>query len=63
MKNECITCSNCHIEVTLGTSAAYDKAVPHAKHNLKISTDVIDNGVVVLKFECFHQKALILKKL
>ena len=62
MKNKCITCNNCRITVKLGTSVAHDKPVPHAKQNFEISTDVIDNDVIMSKFECFRQEALNFKR-
>ena len=46
-----------------GRSVAHDKPIPHAKQNLEIPTNVIDNDVIMSKFECFHQKALNLKRL
>ena len=58
MKNECITCSNCRIAVKFGTSVAHDKHIPHARKNFEISIDVIDNDVIMSKFECFRRKAL-----
>ena len=58
MKNECITCNNGRIAVKFGTSVAHDKPIPHAKENFEISTDVIDNDVIMLKFECFHRTQL-----
>ena len=54
MKNECITLNNCRIAVKFGTSVARDKPIPHAKQNFEISTDVIDNDVIMSKFECCH---------
>ena len=57
MKNGCITCNNCRIEVKFGISVAHDTPIPHAKQNFKISTDVMS------KFECFRRKALNLKRL
>ena len=63
MKNECITYNNCRIAVTFGTSVAHDKPIPHAKQDFKISTDVIDNDIIMSKFECFRRKALNLKRL
>ena len=56
MKNECITGSNYHIAVKFGTSVAHDKPIPHAKQNFEISTDIIDNDVIMSKFECFVKK-------
>ena len=58
MNNACITCNNCRITVKVGTNVAHDKAIPHAKQNSEISTEVIDYYIIMSKFECFHQKAL-----
>ena len=57
MKNACITGNNCCITVKFGAKVAYDKPIPHAKEIPEISTDAIDNDVITLKFEHFHQKA------
>ena len=62
MKNECITCKNYRIAVKFGTSVAHDKPTPHAKQNFEISTDVVDNDVIMSKFECSRRKALNLKR-
>ena len=58
MKNECIRCNNCRIAVKFGTSVDHDKPVPHGKQNFEIFTEVIDNDVIMSKFECFRRKAL-----
>ena len=63
MKNECITCHICRITVKFGTSVAHDKPISHAKQNFETSTDVIDNDVIMSKFECFRRKALNFKML
>ena len=63
MKNEFITCNNCRIALKFGTSVAHDKLIPHAKQNFEISTDVIDNDVIMSKFECFRRNAFNLKRL
>ena len=42
---------------------AHDNPNPHAKQNSEISTDVIDNEVIMLKFERFRKKALDFKRL
>ena len=63
MKNECIACNNCRILVKFGASVAHDKPIPHARPNFEISTDVIDNDVIMSKFECFRRKAFNLKRL
>ena len=58
MKNACITCNKCRITTKFGTKVAHGKPIPHAKENSEISTDVRDNDVIMLKFECFRRKAL-----
>ena len=63
MKNACVICNKCRITTKFGTEVAHDKPIPHAKENSEISTDVKDNDVIMLKFECFLQKALNLKRL
>ena len=55
--------NNCAITINFGTEVAHDKPIPHAKQNSRISTDVIVNDVIILKFERFRQKALNLKRL
>ena len=45
------------------TGVAYDKTIPHTKLNCHICTDVIDNDVILLKFERFRRKALNFKRL
>ena len=57
MKNAFITCNKCRIITKFGTMVAHGKPIPHAKKNSEIFTDVRDNDVIVLKFECFHQKS------
>ena len=42
---------------------AHDKTILHTKQNFATSTDVIDNGVIMLKFGRFHFKALSFKRL
>ena len=44
-----------------GTKIAHDNLIPHAKENSEIATDVRDNDVIVLKFECCRRKALLWK--
>ena len=63
MKNAWITCNNCRIKTKFGTKVAHDKPIPHAKENSEIFTDVRDNDVIVLKFECFCRKALNFERL
>ena len=58
MKNAYITCTKCHITTKVGTKIAHDKPISHAKGNSKISTDVKDNDVIMLKIERFRRKAL-----
>ena len=58
MKSECITFNNCCITVKFGTKVAHNKPIPQAKQKSEISTDVIDNDVIMLKFERFRRKAL-----
>ena len=40
--------------VKLCTGVAHDKTILHKKQNSEISTDVIDNDVILLKFERFR---------
>ena len=54
--------NNC-VTVKFGTKVSHDKLIPHAKQNSKISTDIIDNDLIMSKFECFRQKALNFKML
>ena len=54
MKNACITRNNCRIKVKFGTNVAHDKAISHTKQNFETSSDVIDNDVIMSKFEHFH---------
>ena len=42
---------------------AHYQAIPLAKENSKISTDVRDNDVIVLKFERFRRKTLSFERL
>ena len=63
MKNACITCNKCRNTTKLRTKVAHDKPIPPAKENSEISTDVRDNDVIVLKFECFCRKALNFERL
>ena len=46
--------NNCCITVTFGTKVAHDKFLPRAKQNSKISTDIIDNDIIMSKFEHFQ---------
>ena len=39
------------------TGIAYETTIPHTKQNFKISTDVIDNKVIMFKLGHFRQKA------
>ena len=45
------------------TGVAHDKNILHKKQNSEISTDVIDNDVILLKFERFRWKAFDFKRL
>ena len=63
MKNACITCSKCRITTKFGTKVAHGKSIPHAKENSEIFTDIRNNDVIVLKFECFCRKALNFERL
>ena len=63
MENACITCNKCRIKVKFGTDVTHDKLISHAKQNPEISTDVIDNNVIMLKSERFRRKALNFKRL
>ena len=48
--------NNSRIMVKFCTKVAHDKPIPPTKQNSKISTDVIDNDVIMLKLEPFlHQ--------
>ena len=49
---------NAHITAKLCTRVAHNKPIPHTKQNFEIPTDVIDNDVIMLKFEGFCPKAL-----
>ena len=51
MKNACIFVSNGHITVKFCTGVVHEKPIAHTKQNFEISTDVIDNDVIILKFE------------
>ena len=46
--------NNCCITVKFHTKVAHDKFLPHAKQNSKISTDIIDNDIIMSKFEHFQ---------
>ena len=63
MRNACITCNNYRFTVKFHTKVAHDKPIPYAKQNSEISIGVIDNDVIVFKFEHFRQKALNFKRL
>ena len=64
MKSACITYNNYRITVKFGTEVDHDKPIPKvAKRNSAMSTDVIDNDVIMLKFERFRRKALNFKRL
>ena len=63
MNNACIICNNCGIQLKFGANVAYAKPIPHAKQNSEISTDVIDNDIIMSKLEHFHCKALNFKTL
>ena len=58
MNNACITCNNCHITVKFGTKVAYDRPIPHAKQNSKISTDVIGNDIIMSNLSVVIEKHL-----
>ena len=53
----------CRITTKFGTKVAHDKTFSNAKENSEISTDVRDNDVIVLKFDCFRRKALHFERL
>ena len=55
--------NNCCITVKFGTNNNNNKLIPHAKQNSTISTDIIDNDIIMSKFERFHRKALNFKML
>ena len=55
--------NDCCITVKFGTKVAHDKLIPHAKQNSTISTDIIENDIIMSKFERFHQRALNFKML
>ena len=48
--------NNFRITVKFDTKVAHDKFLPHAKQNSKISTDIIDNDIIISKFERFRIK-------
>ena len=56
-ENACITCNKCRITTKCGTNVAHYESIPHTYENSEIFTDVIDNDVIVLKFEHFRRKA------
>ena len=56
-ENPCISVINSCIIVKLCAEVAHEKPIPHTKQNSEISTDVIDDNVIMLKFEHLHQKA------
>ena len=41
----------------------HDKTILDIKQNFATATDVIDNGVIMMKFELFHGDALSFKSL
>ena len=43
------------------TGVAHDKPIPHNKQIFEIFTDVINNDVIMLKFEHFREKHSTLK--
>ena len=53
-----ISVINRHITVKCCKMVAQETLIPHAKQISKISTDVTDSDVIILKFENFRQKAL-----
>ena len=50
--------NNSLITVKFCTEVAHDRPIPHTKQNSEISTDVIANDVIMLKFEHFRPKML-----
>ena len=54
--------NNCRITVKFGTKVTHDKFLPHAKQNSKISTDIIDNDIIMSEFECFQIKKHLISK-
>ena len=55
--------NNNRITVKFCSKLAHVKPIPHTKQNSDIFTDVIDNDVIILKFERFHRKAFNFKRL
>ena len=62
MENSIKSIVNGHVMVKLCTRVAQYNFIPHAKKS-KTCTDVIDNDVILLKFERFRRKVLNFKRL
>ena len=52
-----------YIIVKFCTNIAHDKTIPHIKQNFQMCTDIIDDDIILLKFERFRQKGLNFKML
>ena len=54
---------NSYITVQLCTGVAHETPILHTQQNPRISADIIDNDVIMLKFEHFRRKTLSFKRL
>ena len=61
MENTSISVINSRILIKFCTWVVHDKSIAHTEQNSEISTYVIDNDIIMLKFECFRRKHSILK--
>ena len=61
MKNIINSVIDGHIKVKFCTGTAHDKTILHAKQASQICTEVIENDVLLLKFEHFRRKHSTLK--
>ena len=60
-KNTCISLINSRITVKLCIIGAHEKPTPHTHENSEISTDVIDNAVIMLNFKRLYLSSLWMK--
>ena len=63
MINRCFPVINGCVIENFCSDVAHEKLIPHFKENSEISTDVVDNDVIMLKFERVRQQALNFVKL
>ena len=56
MKNAINSVVNGPITVKFCTGITHDKAILQTQQNSEICTDVVDHGVILLKFELFVEK-------